>query len=906
MRLHVQHLNEAIENDSLVIFVGAGISMNSGLPSWNDLINEFKKEMNINKKESQHDNLKIAQYYFDIVGQQKYLQKVINTFKNHDNAEPNNIHKQIFRIRPRHIITTNYDELLEKAMKSEIDKYEVIKQDSDIPYSKSDHYLIKMHGDLIEKNIVLKEDDYLDYEKNFYMVATLIKSLIMNNTILFIGYSLGDSTFNSIFRMIQKGFYGNARKAYFFTPTPQNEAATEYYKNKGINIIAYEKDANLNIGFATSQFLEHLNSEMNVFPSSPKKLWNNIKFLNQSYFVEPDLVARYANLSSHASFFRDELQWNNKKESKFSISKTNKITNFLDNKTNFIQFLDYKSSNSKKFVQNPVLKNAYAVYNQYNYDLSQKMFREIANKSFTKKDYWNYLICEFNVHHIGTDGTDSLPEPVSGIRDLNKAINSLITGGDKSTKKIAMYFRDNIQNFSFIYRKLSKIDGLLDKLRNERKIYKNNHGHSFNNDLITAKTEFSNLISFIEFNCLTVFQYTEFQETVVRYFECLLIAYDNYTYHNNSNTIFNSTSSIIKELTFTDIKNIIPYLQTENVDTLLSNYALSKIRISDKAFNYIIDQINKLSIEIKNNYSFEVSGQLSKFIQFLSFIQIKKIYKLIPLIENYPLYQNNSRDIQHILLILANGAKSIRKADYKKLLIIINTHIDYIARNNLVNSHLQSFSLYSYLINEGLKFKKDFKLNQKYLIEKICLIATFKNTLKHVLIWKPMIIELYFSFDDNLKNYIDQILHKYEKLPDSEFNVSFAVDVIKSGVYDFDDKKKYILKKEITVIQQKSIGVFPDPRESAIANIYNLIQQKYFKLSDVKNSLDLDLIKGCFPEIDWTIFNIYSDKNIGLLVAKYNFKDAKKIFAKNKSQKSRFNQWLLNQANSDNIQLKVN
>ena len=41
MRLHVQHLNEAIENDSLVIFVGAGISMNSGLPSWNDLINEW-------------------------------------------------------------------------------------------------------------------------------------------------------------------------------------------------------------------------------------------------------------------------------------------------------------------------------------------------------------------------------------------------------------------------------------------------------------------------------------------------------------------------------------------------------------------------------------------------------------------------------------------------------------------------------------------------------------------------------------------------------------------------------------------------------------------------------------------------------------------------------------------------
>lgn len=72
-----------------------------------------------------------------------------------------------------------------------------------------------MHGDLKEQNIVLKEDDYLDYNDNYFMIATLIKTLVTNHTLLFIGYSLNDSTFNSIFRLIQN-FYGEDAKNHIF------------------------------------------------------------------------------------------------------------------------------------------------------------------------------------------------------------------------------------------------------------------------------------------------------------------------------------------------------------------------------------------------------------------------------------------------------------------------------------------------------------------------------------------------------------------------------------------------------------------------------------------------------------------------------------------------------------------
>lgn len=82
----------------------------------------------------------------------------------------------------------------------------------------------------------MKEDDYLDYALNFPMVSTLIQSLIMNHTLLFVGYSLGDSTFNSIFRLIQNTFKLDAKFAYFYTPEEPSMIIREYYKNKALSL----------------------------------------------------------------------------------------------------------------------------------------------------------------------------------------------------------------------------------------------------------------------------------------------------------------------------------------------------------------------------------------------------------------------------------------------------------------------------------------------------------------------------------------------------------------------------------------------------------------------------------------------------------------------------------------------
>lgn len=906
-KMILKHINDAIDNNSLLVFVGAGVSANSKFPSWEELIKEFSSELEVQET----DYLKIAQYYFDSVGQQKYLQKILDIFQEHVNAQPNEIHDEIFRIKPRHIITTNYDSLLEQKMNSNLDKYEIIKKDSDIPYSRSDHYLIKMHGDLVEKNMVLKEDDYLDYEKNFYMTSTLIKSIIMNNTILFIGYSLSDSTFNSIFRLIQKGFSDNARKAYFFTVNKQDNAKVQYFKNKGIEVFTSETHKKIKteeLGKYTVQFLKQLNSDKNGIPSNSEQLWNNIKFLDNLYFVDPASIVTFSNLKDEISYFSTSLSWKNNEEANFNVSDNITLTDFLNNKTGFINFLDFKPDDDFSYSQNLFLRSAYSIYNEHKYSEAKIKFRDLANEAFDKKDYWNYLVAEFNIDHIVSSSYESkeIPESKSGLNNLTQAIDALIINGDTQTQKIALYFRDEIQSFRFVYRKLFKINDLLDEFRNERNNYMNG-GISLNNNLAYAKQEFNLLIKFIDLNCITIYQYKEFQQIVHRFFECLLTAIDNANYHSPQNNIYVRTSSIINKLSVDDVKNIVPYLRKENIRTLLENYDLSKISITDDAKAYLLENILKLSSEMKTSQHFGDNSEISKYTGFLFFIKIENVNDLLLVLENYPMDRNNSEDFKEILVMIINDLDSMNEESTAKLLTIVTDQINNIIDNGFLDLHKRNFEFYSLLIQKVVKLQKQpFVFYSELLAEKFCFIDNNSNKIGKIQKYKEFLVNFYNFLDNTLKKYVDNILCKYDTLDDDSFNYYFANDLIISKANFFPAHKFKILEQEVKKINDKPNGIYtePDPRKDAISDIYAMIQQNYFTLEEVKEKLDFESIRGVFPEVDWTIFDDYSDQTIKNFMKSRNFSNVQKYFGDTDKKRNRLNEWVIKQALDDNIRFE--
>jgi NAD-dependent SIR2 family protein deacetylase len=243
---HISNLRNINNNNKLVIFVGAGVSINSGLPSWKDLIKTIAAKINYKEKPetecdpcdfsnhrdcqncsslkkyenvnfSSDEYLKLPQYlynkdkkeYFRVLEQ--FFGRQVFDRTAHNPITSNEIDQMILELLPNHIITTNYDPLIEQASSTNTDFYHIISSDADMLKSGNsyDKYIIKMHGDYTyieneyDGGIVLKEDDYLRYEQNHSLMSAFIKSLLVTHTFLFVGYSLNDYNFKQIIDWVE-------------------------------------------------------------------------------------------------------------------------------------------------------------------------------------------------------------------------------------------------------------------------------------------------------------------------------------------------------------------------------------------------------------------------------------------------------------------------------------------------------------------------------------------------------------------------------------------------------------------------------------------------------------------------------------------------------------------------------
>lgn len=69
---NLKRIQEASKAGKLVVFVGAGVSANSGVPMWKNLINKLKEELPASLR-FETDDLKLAQLYKDSRGEKRVL-----------------------------------------------------------------------------------------------------------------------------------------------------------------------------------------------------------------------------------------------------------------------------------------------------------------------------------------------------------------------------------------------------------------------------------------------------------------------------------------------------------------------------------------------------------------------------------------------------------------------------------------------------------------------------------------------------------------------------------------------------------------------------------------------------------------------------------------------------------------
>lgn len=230
--------------NKLAFFVGAGVSKLSGFPSWFELVKSMGDELNYNYKISYDQNgkrtnnlnpdefLKIPQMYYVKFGNDRYMEKVKNSFAN--KCKSNEIHDLIISLHPNHILTTNYDTLIEDCATKFGENYSVIASDKHISDAETTRYLLKVHGDF-STEFVLKESDYLNYEFNYQLTINLMKSIFATNLVVFVGYSLDDYNIKLILNWMQNIQKDKFVKPIFInTDDKKTDIEKDYYSERGI------------------------------------------------------------------------------------------------------------------------------------------------------------------------------------------------------------------------------------------------------------------------------------------------------------------------------------------------------------------------------------------------------------------------------------------------------------------------------------------------------------------------------------------------------------------------------------------------------------------------------------------------------------------------------------------------
>lgn len=217
-------LIEAIKNNNLVIFVGAGTSINlknknnTTLGNWNNLVKRIIIHLNGNSDKFNYllsltdhyepiDVLNLIEKSKDI--DKKDIHRFVKDYFELHNENNYDLHKKIFKLSNK-IITTNYDPAFEESIPELKYKIAYKGKNFELTTLKDDNPLLfKLHGCFSDVgSMVLFPSNYYDLYKNNNRDAehtlAVLRNLIFNKTILFIGCGMGDFQINHIFREINE------------------------------------------------------------------------------------------------------------------------------------------------------------------------------------------------------------------------------------------------------------------------------------------------------------------------------------------------------------------------------------------------------------------------------------------------------------------------------------------------------------------------------------------------------------------------------------------------------------------------------------------------------------------------------------------------------------------------------
>ena len=274
----LRELAGAIREKRALLFVGAGVSMNLGVPSWDQLTAHMAQRLGIDPKAfaTMGDAQTLAEYYALETGSLDQLRDWMDAEWHRDAAgkvRTSDIHQLIVELDFPVIYTTNYDRYLELAHEAHGVPFAKIADVGELAAAAPGvTQIVKFHGDLPGTGgLVLTESSHFERLPLEGPLDLKLRADLLGRVALFIGYSVSDVSVRYLLYRLH-GLWTAARlekarpRAYVFLGR-DNPVQSRVLSHWGIVPLVTEVE---DIGAGLKQFLESLLAEVRRDRPDPK------------------------------------------------------------------------------------------------------------------------------------------------------------------------------------------------------------------------------------------------------------------------------------------------------------------------------------------------------------------------------------------------------------------------------------------------------------------------------------------------------------------------------------------------------------------------------------------------------------------------------------------------------------
>ena len=242
-----------VRDGELNVLIGSGVSCACGLPSWDKLISDMKRELLGNCARADRTELrqfletagklKIAGLYKQRSGEAKYVEFLRKRFR-HCRTKAAPVLKAVARLPVFTYFTTNFDKLLETACRASlggVDPIVVTDPSQLVGLARKEKRIVKIHGDIDHpRTIVLTHDDYLRYLDKYESLAAYFTGKLAFSALLLVGFGLRDPNFDRIYDGARKILQGDGTRVIALM-VRQNSIERQTWANNGLLINDFDR-----------------------------------------------------------------------------------------------------------------------------------------------------------------------------------------------------------------------------------------------------------------------------------------------------------------------------------------------------------------------------------------------------------------------------------------------------------------------------------------------------------------------------------------------------------------------------------------------------------------------------------------------------------------------------------------